>query len=124
MSSQAFLLQTRGISDMKLEVYKPEEILVNLVIRYDEIVDAFASVPKFIKHGEDLSIHCRFNPRSGDLVIESFQLVCWDDSCDGSTSREISVTGDIQKTFLQPLASRIADGIRLSLAEGRSRVIC
>ena len=107
---------------MKLEVYKPEEILVNLVIRYDEIVDAFASVPKFIQHGEDLFIAARFNPRSGDLLIEKINTVLNDD-CD-SFSRDLNIAGDIQQTFLQPFASRMAEGVRLALIARANRAIC
>ena len=132
MSPQAFLLQTRGIF-MKLEVYKPEEILVNLVIRYDEIVDAFASVPKFIQHGEDLFIAARFNPRTGDLLIEKINAVLNDDgigvtnfnNCDSfSRSRDLNIAGDIQQTFLQPFASRMAEGVRLALIARANRANC
>ena len=115
---------------MKLEVYKPEEILVNLVIRYDEIVDAFASVPKFIQHGEDLFIAARFNPRTGDLLIEKINAVLNDDgigvtnfnNCD--SSRDLNIAGDIQQTFLQPFASRMAEGVRLALTARANRAIC
>jgi hypothetical protein len=123
MFPQAFLLQTRGIA-MKLKVYRPEEILVTLVVEYDEIIGAFASIPKFIGYDERLVLDVRFNTRTSDIEILATRTEWFAEGQESFVSRNIPVSGDIQGTFLQPLASRLAEGISESLLTRGTTVIC
>ena len=122
-SSQAFLLHARGFC-MKLNVYRPEEILVTLVIEYYDILEVFGSVPKFIGYDERLVLDVRFNTRTSDIEILSTRTEWFAEAEESFVRRNIPVTGDIQGTFLQPLATRMSEGIRLALAKQSNCVIC
>ena len=102
---------------MKLKVYRPEEILVTLVVEYDEIIGAFTSIPKFIGYDERLVLDVRFNTRTSDIEILTTRTEWFAEGQESFVSRNIPVSGDIQGTFLQPLASRLAEGISESLGD-------
>ena len=109
---------------MKLKVYRPEEILVTLVVEYDEIIGAFTSIPKFIGYDERLVLDVRFNTRTSDIEILSTRTEWFAEGQESFVSRNIPISGDIQGTFLQPLASRLAEGISESLLTRGTTVIC